>query len=215
MKAARYVDALGAFEPPPELIPEARGFLEAVLGEAPPLEEALERANELHPMLGALVEPLLSLTLSPTMIEASHKRNVIPALCEVTVDCRLLPEQTPADVEPLIRAALGDGRLRARVARGGRRTRSPIETPLWDALDSLRRGARARRGARSHRLPGLHGQPLPARGVRDGRVRLLPGEGDGPGGRGEARALRERAIAVDDLEAGVHMLRHVARSLLG
>ena len=27
------------------------------------------------------------------MIDASHQRNVIPALCEIKVDCRLLPEQ--------------------------------------------------------------------------------------------------------------------------
>src|SRR5262245_41147367 len=109
VKSARYLEALGAYSPPRELIPEAKGFLEAVLGEAPPLDEALERAGALHPMLPALVEPLLAFTLSPTMIDASHQRNVIPAQCEITVDCRLLPETTPADIEPLLRAALGDG----------------------------------------------------------------------------------------------------------
>ena len=51
VKAARYVEALGAYEPPRDLIPEARGFLEAVLGEAPPLDEALARAQELHRLL--------------------------------------------------------------------------------------------------------------------------------------------------------------------
>ena len=49
VKAARYIEALGAYEPPQELIPEARGFLEAVLGEVPPLEDALARARALHP----------------------------------------------------------------------------------------------------------------------------------------------------------------------
>ena len=49
VKAARYVEALGAYEPPRELIPEAKGLLEAVLGEVPPLDEALARAAELHP----------------------------------------------------------------------------------------------------------------------------------------------------------------------
>ena len=34
VKAARYVDALGALAPPPELIPEVDAFLELVLGEA-------------------------------------------------------------------------------------------------------------------------------------------------------------------------------------
>ncbi|MEX2048438.1 MAG: M20/M25/M40 family metallo-hydrolase, partial [Gemmatimonadota bacterium] len=134
VKAARYVEALAAYEPPRQLIPEAHGFLEAVLGEAPPLEEALSRVWALHPTLPGLVEPLLSLTLSPTMIDASHQRNVIPALCEVTVDCRLLPEQTPVDAEPLIRAALGEGdyELEWLEAMGG--TRSELQTPLWDAI---------------------------------------------------------------------------------
>ena len=63
VKAARYVDALGSYVPERTMIPEARGFLEAVLGEAPPLDEALARAAELHPLLPGLVEPLLSLTL--------------------------------------------------------------------------------------------------------------------------------------------------------
>ena len=40
VKAARYIEALDAYEPPRELIPEAQGFLEAVLGDVPPLEEA-------------------------------------------------------------------------------------------------------------------------------------------------------------------------------
>ena len=54
-------------------------FLELVLGELPPLEVALERARALHPLAAELVEPLLSFTLAPTLIEASKQRNVIPA----------------------------------------------------------------------------------------------------------------------------------------
>ena len=146
VKAARYVEALGSYEPPRELIPEAKGFLEAVLGEAPPVEEALARAGELHPTLPALVEPLLSLTLSPTMIDASHQRNVIPAQCEIVVDCRLLPEQTPADAEPLIRAALGNGAYELEFTEAVGGTRSPMRTPLWDALEDFT--ARIEPGAR-------------------------------------------------------------------
>ena len=153
VKAARYIEALGAYEPPRELIPEAKGFLEAVLGEAPPLEDALRRAGDLHPLLPALVEPLLSLTLSPTMIDASHQRNVIPALCEITVDCRLLPETTPADVEPLIRAALGNGSYEIEFLEAVGGTRSPLDTPLWDALEQFTAEHRAGCAARADCLP--------------------------------------------------------------
>src|SRR5439155_259046 len=78
----------------PRLGPETEAFLQAVLGRVPPASEALDAARAVDPVAAELLEPLLALTVAPTMIEASQKRNVIPALCEVTVDCRLLPGQT-------------------------------------------------------------------------------------------------------------------------
>ena len=134
VKAARYVEALGRYEPPQQVIPEVQTFLQAVLGEMPPLGQALARARALHPLAAELVEPLLSFTLSPTMIEASKQRNVIPALCSVTVDCRLLPGMTPEDVEPLIRAALGEGSYELEWIKRFGGTRSPVGTPLWESL---------------------------------------------------------------------------------
>jgi acetylornithine deacetylase/succinyl-diaminopimelate desuccinylase-like protein len=214
VKAARYVEALGAYEPPRHMIPEARGFLEAVLGEAPPLEDALARASELNPMLPGLVEPLLSLTLSPTMIDASHQRNVIPALCEVTVDCRLLPEQTPADAEPLIRAALGNGsyELEWIEAMGG--TRSEIRTPLWDALAGFVEDIE----------PGARMAPIACPGFTDSHY-LRQAYGTVAYGFFPIKAMdaefatklvhsANERIAVDDLELGVDMLRAATTSLL-
>ena len=214
VKAARYVTALGEYVPEPRLIPEARGLLEAVLGETPPLEEALDRANALHPMLGALVQPLLALTLSPTMIEASQKRNVIPAVCEVTVDCRLLPEQTPADAEPLIRAALGEGdyELEWIDAIGG--TRSPLATPLWDALERFT----------AELEPGATLAPIACPGFTDSHyLRSAFGtvaygffpvkEMDAETATKLVHSANER-IAVEDLELGVRMLRSTALTLL-
>jgi acetylornithine deacetylase/succinyl-diaminopimelate desuccinylase-like protein len=214
VEAAGYISALGAYEPPRELIPEARALLEAVLGEVPPVQDVLERANALHPTLAELVEPLLSLTLSPTMIDASHQRNVIPALCEVVVDCRLLPERTPADVEPILRAALGDGsyELEWREAVGG--TRSPLDSPLWDALAehiaSIEPGARIAPMAcagftDSHYLREAFGTVaygfFPLRTMDAELATKL------------VHSANERAH-VADLELGVETFRAVARSLL-
>ncbi len=215
VKAARYIAALGAYDPPKQVIPEAQRFLEAVLGEAPPLEEAVKRSNELHPLLGALVEPLLSLTLSPTMIEASRQRNVIPAVCEVTVDCRLLPEQSPQDAEPLIRAALGPGdyELVWTEAVGG--TRSELGTPLWDALESfveeLEPGARLAPTA----CPGFTDSHYLRKAFGTVAYGFFPVKAmDAELATKLVHSANER-IAVDDLETGVHMLRHVALALLG
>ena len=214
VKATRYVEALAAYEPPRELIPEAKGFFEAVLGQAPPLDEALARAAELHPMLPALAEPLMSFTLSPTMIDASHQRNVIPASCEIVVDCRLLPETTPADVEPLIRAALGDGLydLEFDEAVGG--TRSPRATPLWAALERFT----------SEIEPGARLAPIACPGFTDSHY-LREAFGTTAYGFFPLKAMdpehatrlvhsANERIPVDDLELGVHMLRSVAGSLL-
>ena len=214
VKAARCIAALGAYEPPPELIPEARGFLEAVLGEAPAVEEALARAGELHPLLPALVQPLLALTLSPTMIDASHQVNVIPALCEVTVDCRLLPEQTPADAEPLIRAALGDGDydLEWVSATGG--TRSDLQTPLWDAIESFVSGIEPEARLAPIACPGFTDSHYLRKAFGSVAYGFFPiKEMDAVDATKLVHSANER-IAVNDLELGVNMLRATARSLL-
>jgi len=215
VKAARYLEALGAYKPPRQLIPEARGFLEAVLGEAPPLEDAVSRARALHPMLPALVEPLLSLTLSPTMIDASHQRNVIPAVCEITVDCRLLPEQSPAAVEPLIRAALGEGDYELEWVHAIGGTRSELETPLWDALAAFT--SEIELGARLAPIacPGFTDSHYLREAFGTVAYGFFPiKEMDAEQATKLVHSANER-IAVDDLELGVEMLRSTALSLLG
>jgi len=213
--ASRYVTALGAYDPPRELIPEVAAFFEAVVGEVPALEEIPARAAQLDPLVGAATEALMSFTLSPTMIDASHQRNVIPALCEIDVDCRLLPDTSPADVEPLIREALGAGEYEIEFLDPIGGTRSPIESPLWDALDrfvdELEPGARLAPTAcvgftDSHYLREAYGTvaygffPMRAMDVLEA-TKLV-------------HSANERA-AVDDLELGVDFLRFAAQSLLG
>ena len=149
------------------------------------------------------------------MIDASHQRNVIPALCEITVDCRLLPETTPADIEPLIRAALGEnGRydLEFDEAIGG--TRSPLATPLWDALE----------GFVGTIEPGARLAPMACPGFTDSHF-LRQAFGTVAYGFFPIRHMdtelatklvhsADERIKVDDLELGVEMLRSVAHSLL-
>ena len=214
VKAARHVAALGAYEPPRELIPEARALLEAVLGETPALGDVLPRAHAVHPTLAELIEPLLSFTLSPTMIDASHQRNVVPALCEVVVDCRLLPEQTPADVEPVLRSLLGEDsyELEWREAVGG--TRSRLDSPLWDALAEFTETLE----------PGAKMVPIACPGFTDSHyLRQAFGtvaygffpirEMDVELATKLVHSANERA-SVTDLELGVEMMRSVARSIL-
>jgi acetylornithine deacetylase/succinyl-diaminopimelate desuccinylase-like protein len=210
VKAAALIERLAAYEPEPELIPEVEAFLSAVCGSVPPAGNALDAARKVDPAAATMIEALLSFTLSPTMITASHKRNVIPALTEVTVDCRLLPGQTQAEVEPRIRAQLGEGDYEIvwRPGQGG--TRSPMDTPLWAAADEFI--AEVEPGARvapicvagftdSHWLREAFGTVaygfFPVKSMdADLAARLV-------------HSADERAD-VDDLELGARWLRHAA-----
>jgi acetylornithine deacetylase/succinyl-diaminopimelate desuccinylase-like protein len=213
VKAAPYIEALGRYDPPTQIIPEVARFLELVLGELPPLDVALERAAALHPLAAEIVEPLLSLTLAPTIIEASRQRNVIPAQCVVTVDCRLLPGMTPEDVDPLVRAALGPGDYELEWYERDGGTRSPMASPLWDGLERWVEEIE----------PGGRLAPLVCSGFTDshwmreafGTVAygFFPLKSmDGELASRLIHSADER-IPVDDLELGVHALRAAARSL--
>jgi acetylornithine deacetylase/succinyl-diaminopimelate desuccinylase-like protein len=214
LKAGPVLDALARLDPPRTLVPEVSAFLETVLGEAPPVEVALERAQALHPLAGELVAPLLSATLSPTMIEASRKRNVVPGSCVIEVDCRLLPGQEPAEIEALLRAGVpGAWEIEWIESEHVGGTRSPLDTGLWRTLQTW--VDRVEPGARlapivlagftdSHYVRSAFGTtaygffPLRAMEPRDA-ARLV-------------HSADER-ISVDDLEAGVDLFRHVATTL--
>ena len=122
VSATRLIDRIAEFRPEPQLGPEVEGFMQAVVGEVPPASEVVDRIAPLSPVAAVVLDALLAPTFSPTIISASQKRNVVPALCEVEVDCRLLPGQLPEHVEPMIRAVLGgdvDYELEWIEARGG------------------------------------------------------------------------------------------------
>ncbi|TML96337.1 MAG: M20/M25/M40 family metallo-hydrolase [Actinobacteria bacterium] len=135
VKAAPLITKLGEHVPDQQLMPEVTALLKTVTGEAPDSpQDAVARAEAIGSFFAAMVEPLLSLTLSPTMVSASQKRNVIPAICDLVVDSRLLPGMTPAEQHAIVREVLGEGdyELEGLEAHGG--SRSPIDTPLWDAV---------------------------------------------------------------------------------
>jgi acetylornithine deacetylase/succinyl-diaminopimelate desuccinylase-like protein len=217
VKAAPLITALGEYVPEQRLTPEVEALLEAVTGERPASPAAaLAQAKEIGEFFAEMVEPLLSLTLSPTMIDASKKRNVIPAICDVVVDSRLLPETTTAQQHEIVRSLLGgeaEYELEELEAHGG--TRSPIETPLWEAVA----------GWVSEVEPGAMPAPICVAGFTDSHwfreafgtiaygffpSRVMPAEL-------AARLIHsaDERIPVEDLELGVSFMRHAAQALLG
>jgi acetylornithine deacetylase/succinyl-diaminopimelate desuccinylase-like protein len=214
VKAARLIERIAAYRPQQQIQPEVAAFLQAVLGEVPPVESVVERARALHTTAAELIEPLLAPTFAPTMISASRKRNVIPALCEIVVDCRLLPGQTPAELEPIVREVLGDDvsyDLEFVTAEGG--TRSPLDTPLWSAVESFV----------AELEPGAAPVPVIGAGFTDshwlreafGTVAygFFPYRTMAPELAATLIHSADERVPVSDLELGVDWLRHVARTV--
>ncbi len=213
LKAARLIERLGAFAPEPTLAPETEAFLAAVAGTVPPAEEALALARSIDPLAAELVEPLLGPTVAPTMIEASRRRNVIPGRCEVTVDCRLLPGQTEAEVEETLRAWLGEGDYEFEWRGGQGGSRSPLGSPLWGAIEQFVAEAD----------PGARLAPICVAGFTDSHW-LREAFGTVAYGFFPLRSMSaelaarlihsaDERIAVDDLELGARFLRRVAETI--
>ena len=214
-KAAPLIERLAAYRPEPRLEAEAKALIEAFAGREVEAGEALEVARGLDPFAAELLEPLLSLTISPTMISASERRNVIPSTCEVIVDCRLLPGQTQAQVEPELRAVLGNGDYDLEWVEGRGGTRSPLGTPLWEAVS----------GFVQEMEPGAAAVPIACAGFTDSHW-LRDAFGTVAYGFFPSRFMdmqvaarlihsADERVPVADLELGVDCFRHVARTVCG
>jgi acetylornithine deacetylase/succinyl-diaminopimelate desuccinylase-like protein len=214
VKAASLITALGEYEPEQRLTPEVEALLETVTGEEPASpQDALASARAIGKSFGEMVEPLLSMTLSPTMVKASQQRNVIPAICDVTVDSRLLPGMTPAEQQEVVRTVLGGGDYELEVLESHGGTRSPIETPLWDAVASWVEEIE----------PEARPAPICVAGFTDSHW-FREAFGTVAYGFFPARVMdielaarlihsADERVPVEDLELGVDFLRHAARAL--
>jgi acetylornithine deacetylase/succinyl-diaminopimelate desuccinylase-like protein len=213
VKTAPLIERLAAYRAEPSIGPEVAGFLEAVLGEQPAPGDVLSRLAAVDQLAVETIEPLLSFTLSPTMIEASERRNVVPGTCELVVDRRLLPGQTPEDVEPIMRQILGDGEYELETIERWGGTRSALDTPLWTAISDWV----------SETEPGAKLAPLCCAGFTDSHW-LREAFGTVAYGFFPLRTMdvelasrlihsADERTHVDDLGLGVEFLRTAARSL--
>jgi acetylornithine deacetylase/succinyl-diaminopimelate desuccinylase-like protein len=92
LKMVGVLSRLDGRQPDFDSYPEAMACLGALLGHLPgDPGEALEEVRAIDPRLAHLVEPMLGVTVAPTMARASEKENVIPSRCSVKVDCRVPP----------------------------------------------------------------------------------------------------------------------------
>jgi acetylornithine deacetylase/succinyl-diaminopimelate desuccinylase-like protein len=213
VKATEVIRLVSEYKPEQRYGPETEALMrELTGGELPPVEEAVERATQVHPLAGAALEPLLSLTMAPTMISASLKRNVIPAVCEIVVDRRLMPGQSVDEAEAVLRSIVPDGvdyEYELMEHQGG--TRSPLDTPLWEAVDSFVQETE----------PGARTLPLCVAGFTDSHW-VREAYGTVAYGFFPLRTMdvelatrlihsADERAHVEDLELGAEFLRHAAR----
>jgi acetylornithine deacetylase/succinyl-diaminopimelate desuccinylase-like protein len=108
LKLAPVLAAL-ADQPESFELPEAPAALLRGLGEDPGNPSAaLASITAQDPRLRTLVEPMLGVTLTPTMTSASSKINVIPSRAQVRIDCRVPPGLGEEAARRRIAQVLGD-----------------------------------------------------------------------------------------------------------
>src|SRR5690242_1196285 len=91
------------------LVTDAPAALLRELGEDPADPgAAVRRMSEAQPALVPLLEPMLGVTLTPTMVHASDKINVIPSKASLKVDCRVPPGFGEDAARERLAEALGD-----------------------------------------------------------------------------------------------------------
>jgi acetylornithine deacetylase/succinyl-diaminopimelate desuccinylase-like protein len=133
-KMAAVLEALREPVPAYELSPEPEAFLRAMGLDTSDLEGALAQVAERDERVAVLLEPMLGVTLAPTMIRASEKINVIPARAELGVDCRVPPELGEEHALERIHQVLGEDGYDVAFRETVVGNRSPIDTPLMEHI---------------------------------------------------------------------------------
>ena len=133
-KLAPLLQAMRDRQPSLELSPEPESLLTALGIDPSDPEAAIREAAQTDPRVAVLVEPLLGVTLTPTMAHASDKINVIPAQASLQVDCRVPPGLGQDHALEKIREVLGEDGWSIDFIEQVVGNRSPIETPLMEVI---------------------------------------------------------------------------------
>jgi acetylornithine deacetylase/succinyl-diaminopimelate desuccinylase-like protein len=135
LKMVPLLQAIGERQPPFDITDPPRAML---AGLGVPLDGdpagALEALRERDPQLAGRVEPMLGITLAPTIISASEKINVIPSRARLQVDCRTPPGMDEEQVRRRVHELLGGDGYSIEFTETVVGNASPADTPLMGAL---------------------------------------------------------------------------------
>ena len=136
---ARALVKLADWERPPIVSPMTREYLRRLqsAGYIPDgdLDALLPALMEEH----AALKAMFINTLNITMLKAGTKINVIPALSEANLDCRLLPEQDPEEWRQQVIARIDDPRIEVDFYRDflGDTVECPWDTELFHVIQQV------------------------------------------------------------------------------
>jgi acetylornithine deacetylase/succinyl-diaminopimelate desuccinylase-like protein len=138
LKLAGHIGAL-AEQPPPQPSEVGEALLEAIFGERFEGEEGmragLERLRAEQPLVADyLVEPMLGITMSPTIAQGGRKANVIPSDAEVLIDCRVPPGYGKEEALAALQALIGEGDYEVEFSEAVVGNSSPLDSPLADGI---------------------------------------------------------------------------------
>jgi acetylornithine deacetylase/succinyl-diaminopimelate desuccinylase-like protein len=211
--AAEVVRRLATFRPAAEMHEAWRTFVER-MGWPEELTSVLLDPSRIEDLLDGLPDIGLAreahasthMTIAPTIVSGGTKINVIPDTVDLDVDIRTLPGQDEASVRALLAEVLG--------AEDDPATSSPIETPLWSALEKI--------SGAFH--PGTPLVPFFSVGATDARFfRRLGTTAYGYGMFSDRLSFEQYTVMfhgddervdVDSVEMSTDMFEHLARELL-
>ena len=147
VKAAEVVSRIAAHKPETRIQDEWRQFV-GTMGLPEEMTAPLLQAEGFTDVIAHLPIGMSRMayscshtTITPTVIEAGSKLNVIPDTVEIDLDIRTLPGDGPDEVKAIIDDALGDlaSEVELITVQCDPATRSSKDTPLWDALERTAR----------------------------------------------------------------------------
>ncbi len=134
LKLAPAIVALGEARPGFDLTEATSALLEALGGSPDDPEAALERVERIAPRLAPILDAALRVTFAPTIVSAGEKINVIPARAQVRVDCRVPPGMGTDVALRRAREVVGANAFRIDFTEEVTGNRSPVDSPLMDAI---------------------------------------------------------------------------------
>jgi acetylornithine deacetylase/succinyl-diaminopimelate desuccinylase-like protein len=219
-RAAQIINRLDRNKQVMHLCQTSRGFLTVLAGlkglrlpaDPDTADYSLKIFASRHFRAERSIQAMFYNTVSPTVIKAGDKCNVLPESCELTLDCRLLPGETPEGFLAQLKRVIGANGVEYEVIHSAAPTESPLDTELYRLMEEAVRSE----------IPGALLVPSLFSGETDSRyfrMRGITAYGFMPVIISEAELQTmhgtDERISLDNLEMGTRLLYRVLCEIAG